>query len=197
VLQCSSRPVCSWLLAAAAAKRALVAPVAAPIAPADRAEALEAGKDVEGVRSGHEASLECVDRSWVETRTPGRTHRGCAPPPGLEPLHLRSSARRSRLRPPRTKTHSPGRASSHLNRWRSNSAHGGGRSRFTREMGVPKGLWRRFWSWDLHKVLHTHIKLEDVQVHPEKKAPLCGAFAEPSDGLEPSTPSLPWRCSTS
>ena len=29
---------------------------------------------------------------------------------------------------------------------------------------------------------------------PERKAPGCGAFAEPSDGLEPSTPSLP--CST-
>jgi hypothetical protein len=26
--------------------------------------------------------------------------------------------------------------------------------------------------------------------------PTCGALAEPSDGLEPSTPSLPWRCST-
>jgi len=26
-----------------------------------------------------------------------------------------------------------------------------------------------------------------------KKIPFCGAFAEPSDGLEPSTPSLPWR----
>ncbi len=29
-----------------------------------------------------------------------------------------------------------------------------------------------------------------------EKAPTFGAFAEPSDGLEPSTPSLPWRCST-
>ncbi len=26
---------------------------------------------------------------------------------------------------------------------------------------------------------------------PKSEAPLCGAFAEPSDGLEPSTPSLP------
>ena len=26
-----------------------------------------------------------------------------------------------------------------------------------------------------------------------QKTPFCGAFAEPSDGLEPSTPSLPWR----
>jgi hypothetical protein len=28
--------------------------------------------------------------------------------------------------------------------------------------------------------------------HSEKKSPVCGAFAEPSDGLEPSTPSLPF-----
>jgi hypothetical protein len=27
------------------------------------------------------------------------------------------------------------------------------------------------------------------------KAPTCGVFAEPSDGLEPSTPSLPWNVS--
>jgi hypothetical protein len=26
--------------------------------------------------------------------------------------------------------------------------------------------------------------------------PVTDVFAEPSDGLEPSTPSLPWRCST-
>jgi hypothetical protein len=26
-----------------------------------------------------------------------------------------------------------------------------------------------------------------------EKAAVCGAFAEPSDGLEPSTPSLPWN----
>jgi hypothetical protein len=26
-----------------------------------------------------------------------------------------------------------------------------------------------------------------VQVHPKEEAPSCGAFAEPSDGLEPST----------
>jgi hypothetical protein len=30
----------------------------------------------------------------------------------------------------------------------------------------------------------------------ERKSARCGAFAKPSDGLEPSTPSLPWRCST-
>ena len=32
-----------------------------------------------------------------------------------------------------------------------------------------------------------------------KKATICSGFVflkEPSDGLEPSTPSLPWRCST-
>ena len=44
-----------------------------------------------------------------------------------------------------------------------------------------------------HKGLHTHRTLEIVQVLAKQKAPICGAFAEPSDGLEPSTPSLPWR----
>ena len=30
----------------------------------------------------------------------------------------------------------------------------------------------------------------------QQKAPFAGLFLKPSDGLEPSTPSLPWRCST-
>jgi hypothetical protein len=34
------------------------------------------------------------------------------------------------------------------------------------------------------------------QVSLNVKPPTCGAFAEPSDGLEPSTPSLPWRRSS-
>jgi len=42
-----------------------------------------------------------------------------------------------------------------------------------------------------HKGLHTYRTLWIVQMHPKEKTPLCGAFAEPSDGLEPSTPSLP------
>ena len=29
-----------------------------------------------------------------------------------------------------------------------------------------------------------------------RKGAVSSAFAKPSDGLEPSTPSLPWRCST-
>jgi hypothetical protein len=36
-----------------------------------------------------------------------------------------------------------------------------------------------------------HRTLEIVQARGKQKAPICGAFAEPSDGLEPSTPSLP------
>ena len=28
---------------------------------------------------------------------------------------------------------------------------------------------------------------------PTEKRAICAAFAEPSDGLEPSTPSLPWK----
>jgi hypothetical protein len=35
----------------------------------------------------------------------------------------------------------------------------------------------------------------NMQVDPREKAPISGAFAEPSDGLEPSTPSLPWNIS--
>jgi hypothetical protein len=41
--------------------------------------------------------------------------------------------------------------------------------------------------------LHTYYTLEDVQVKPKEEAPFYGDFAEPSDGLEPSTPSLPWN----
>jgi len=40
-------------------------------------------------------------------------------------------------------------------------------------------------------VLHTYINLQSVQVSSKEKGAFCGAFAEPSDGLEPSTPSLP------
>src|SRR5207248_6043076 len=47
----------------------------------------------------------------------------------------------------------------------------------------------------LHKRLHTHRTFNNEQVGLNEKAPTCGAFAEPSDGLEPSTPSIPWRCS--
>jgi hypothetical protein len=42
-----------------------------------------------------------------------------------------------------------------------------------------------------HKRLHTHRTLEFVQVALTKKAAICAAFPKPSDGLEPSTLSLP------
>jgi uracil-DNA glycosylase family 4 len=48
-----------------------------------------------------------------------------------------------------------------------------------------------FWTWELHKWLHTWRTLEIVQMKSKTKAPICGDFAEPSDGLERSTPSLP------
>jgi hypothetical protein len=38
--------------------------------------------------------------------------------------------------------------------------------------------------------------LPRVQVGLNEKAPTCGVFAEPSDGLEPSTPSSPWNVSS-
>src|SRR5919201_1589732 len=58
---------------------ALLAPVAAPVAAADGAEAIQAGKDVKGVGSGHGALLEYVDRSWIQTGTHDKTHRGFTP----------------------------------------------------------------------------------------------------------------------
>jgi hypothetical protein len=45
----------------------------------------------------------------------------------------------------------------------------------------------------LHKQLHNHRTLDAAQVELNEKAQLSGAFAEPSDGLEPVTPSMPWR----
>jgi hypothetical protein len=44
---------------------------------------------------------------------------------------------------------------------------------------------------ELHKRLHTYRTLENMQVDAERKVGISGTFAEPSDGLEPSTPSLP------
>jgi hypothetical protein len=41
--------------------------------------------------------------------------------------------------------------------------------------------------------LHTHRKLDNLQVDLKRKTLLCRTFAEPSDGLELSTPSLPSR----
>jgi hypothetical protein len=43
----------------------------------------------------------------------------------------------------------------------------------------------------LHKRLHTHLSFKVERVRVNEKAPISGAFGEPSDGLEPSTPSLP------
>src|SRR5687767_1710325 len=58
---------------------ALLAPVAAPVA-AGGAEAVEAGKDVEGVGSGHDVLLE-YGRSGVRIQTGnhGETHRRWTP----------------------------------------------------------------------------------------------------------------------
>jgi hypothetical protein len=56
---------------------------------------------------------------------------------------------------------------------------------------VRKGHGAGSIFWELHKRLHTYRILERVQVAWKEKAPRCSAFAKPSDGLEPSTPSLP------
>jgi hypothetical protein len=41
------------------------------------------------------------------------------------------------------------------------------------------------------KRLHTHRTRLNLQADPNTNSAVCGGFAEPSDGLEPSTPSLP------
>jgi hypothetical protein len=41
---------------------------------------------------------------------------------------------------------------------------------------TTRGLEKNVLSWDLHKVLHTRIKLQDVQVIPERKGLICRAF---------------------
>jgi hypothetical protein len=53
------------------------------------------------------------------------------------------------------------------------------------------GATTELWIWKLHKRLHNHRKLELVQAPSREKAATCTAFAEPSSGLEPETPSLP------
>src|SRR5262245_38361283 len=75
-------------------------------------------------------------------------------------------------------------------------SRGGSSWRHGRGEAKKRGIGRidtHFSNWGLHKGLHTHRTLEVVQVQPKGKVALCRSFAEPSDGLEPSTPSLPWR----
>jgi hypothetical protein len=43
----------------------------------------------------------------------------------------------------------------------------------------------------------SHSEGDRADFGPQQKPRPSGAFPEPSDGLEPSTPSLPWKCSTS
>jgi len=65
----------------------------------------------------------------------------------------------------------------------------------TRISDGNEGVAQATSSRRLHKGLHTYRTLVIIQVGPKEKAPFSGAFAEPSDGLEPSTPSLPWNVS--
>src|SRR3989442_6717811 len=43
----------------------------------------------------------------------------------------------------------------------------------------------------LHPRLHTNRTFDEEQVDLNEKEPTCGAFAEPSSGLEPETPFVP------
>src|SRR5207253_3764368 len=52
---------------------------------------------------------------------------------------------------------------------------------------------RAFSTRKLHKRLHTHRTKHTLQMYVNQKLPICRNFLEPSVGLEPSTPSLPWR----
>jgi hypothetical protein len=52
--------------------------------------------------------------------------------------------------------------------------------------GSPRSRFRPEGS---KKGFHTCPTFENLQVDPKQKAPLSGAFAKSSDGLEPSTPS--------
>jgi len=62
-------------------------------------------------------------------------------------------------------------------------------------VGLDQPSERAFTTRKLHKRLHTHRTLGEEQVDLNTKAPTCGAFAEPSNGLEPLTPSLPSKLS--
>jgi hypothetical protein len=62
------------------------------------------------------------------------------------------------------------------------------RSGKTRKRGIASASSSR----RLHRGLHTYGRRNPAS-SLEKKSWLCRTFAEPSDGLEPSTPSLPWR----
>jgi hypothetical protein len=61
------------------------------------------------------------------------------------------------------------------------------RSGKTRKRGIASASSSR----RLHRGLHTYGRRNPAS-SLEKKSWLCRTFAEPSDGLEPSTPSLPW-----
>jgi hypothetical protein len=54
--------------------------------------------------------------------------------------------------------------------------------------GVDAAAQRASPTRKLHNRLYTHRTRLNLQVDLNIKAPTCGAFAEPSDGLEPSTP---------
>ena len=64
-----------------------------------------------------------------------------------------------------------------------------GAARFASQDGELGG----FSTWKLHKRLHSRPQRPPCRLNTYAKAATCGAFAEPSDGLEPSTPSLPWN----
>src|SRR5581483_8903229 len=57
--------------------------------------------------------------------------------------------------------------------------------------GSKQGESETFSTRKLHKRLHPRPQEPSRRLNTYGKAPTCGAFAEPSDGLEPSTTSFP------
>jgi hypothetical protein len=139
------------------------------------------------------------------------TRRSCAganrpPHPHARPNSIRhrpvldDSCRRTRRKRPRSRRRHVGRSTMRgrqRGRWSSLTpialsalsektawVGGGPRSRSVRRRRpAPR-------TWELHNRLHTWCTLERMQNARRRKALICRDFAEPSDGLEPSTPSL-------
>ena len=138
-----------------------------------------------------------------------RTEVDCWVAPITGTARRSSSGLRARLRPRRTSCVTASHASASVRRARSCSSTEGVDDATTdahTEISerTPPGIVtllsfpvvavsRAARTRKLDKRLHTQRTFDREQVDLNEKAPISGAFAEPSDGLEPSTPSLPWN----
>ena len=109
----------------------------------------------------------------------------------LEHRHDRSPLRPPRPRQPRTRR---------LPSRRARARESGGRCVDVDPTGLEACHGQRFKA-EAEGIQHSGGRSVDVAArtrrHPSlRKGLICRENAKPSDGLEPSTPSLPWRCST-